>query len=97
MSTNVHQNSSIYLVGGQTIPLMGHHTIQIPPKSAGKGPSIHDVEVGEIAIIPVADHSVIRDDNGNTIGRATADGKILSGNSQAINKALGKNSVAREH
>lgn len=97
MSTNVHQNSSIYLVGGQTIPLVDHHIIQIPPKSANRGPSTRDVKEGEKAIIPVAGHSVYRDENGNTIARTTADGKFLSGNAQLINKTLGKNSEAKEH
>ena len=59
-STNVHsEQNNIQIVGGQTIPT--EKGIEMPPKSAEKGPSTLDVRQGDIMEIPVGD-SILRED-----------------------------------
>ena len=72
-STNVHsEQNNIQIVGGQVIPT--EKEMEIPPKSAGKGPSILDVRQGDIMEILVAE-SELREDgnlvatNGTTVAK----------------------------
>ena len=60
-STNVHseQESNIQIVGGQVIPT--GREMEIPPKSAGKGPSTLDVKQGEAMEISVGTSELHRD------------------------------------
>ena len=60
-STNVHseQESNLQIVGGQVIPT--EKEIEIPPKSAGRGPSILDVKQGEAMEISVGVSELYRD------------------------------------
>ena len=72
-STNVHsEENNIQIVCGQAIPT--ENEMEIPPKSAGRGPSILDVRQGDIMEISVAE-SELREDgslvatNGTTVAK----------------------------
>lgn len=72
-STNVHsEENNIQIVCGQAIPT--ENEMEIPPKSAGRGPSILDVRQGDIMEIPVGE-SELREDgslvatNGTTVAK----------------------------
>ena len=59
-STNVRsEQNNIQIVGGQVIPT--EREMEIPPKSAGKGPSTLDVMQGNIMEIPVGDSELYED------------------------------------
>ena len=70
-STNVHsEENNIQIVGGQVIPT--EKEMEIPPKSAGKGPSTLDVMLGSIMEIAVSDSKLYEDGrlvatNGTTV------------------------------
>ena len=72
-STNVHsEQNNIQIVGGQVIPT--ENEMEIPPKSAGKGPSIMDVVQGDTMEIAVGDSKLYEDGrlvavNGATIAK----------------------------
>lgn len=61
-STNVHsEQNNIQIVGGQVIPT--EKEMEIPPKSAGKGPSILDVRQGDTMEIAVGESKLREDGN----------------------------------
>ena len=72
-STNVHsEQNNIQIVGGQVIPT--EKEMEIPPKSAGKGPSTLDVMQGDIMEIAVGDSELYEDGrlvatNGTTVAK----------------------------
>lgn len=72
-STNVHsEQNNIQIVGGQVIPT--EKEMEIPPKSAGKGPSTLDVMQGDIMEIAVGDSKLYEDGrlvatNGTTVAK----------------------------
>lgn len=71
-STNVHSENekvNIECVGGQTIPT--ENELEMPPKSAGRGPSILDVRQGETMEIPVGDSVLHKDGKLIAVGGTT--------------------------
>ena len=61
--TNVHSNQEIYCAGAQMVPT--ERDVEIPPKSAKKGPSNLEVVLGEGMDIPGGDARV--DENNHII------------------------------
>ena len=89
-STSVHSNQNKHIVGGQTIPREPDENLEMPPQAAGKGPSVYDVREGregERAEIPTQPNIVVKDGK-KVVGRATKDGQVLSGDGNAVRKAL---------
>ena len=59
-STNVHsEQNNIQIVGGYTIPT--ENEMEMPPKSAGRGPSTLDVRQGDTMEITVEDSVLHKD------------------------------------
>ena len=83
-STNVHSNN-LHIVGGYIIPKEPDESLEMPPQSAGKGPSKADTMEG--ITIEVKNNDVIKDGK-EIVGRTTTDGKILSGEGSKVRKAL---------
>ena len=83
-STNVHSNN-LHIVGGYIIPKEPDESLEMPPQSAGKGPSKADTMEG--ITIEVRTNNVIKDGK-QVIGRITSDGKVLSGKKDRVSKAL---------
>ena len=83
-STNVHSNN-LHIVGGYIIPKEPDKSLEMPPQSAGKGPSKADTMEG--ITIEVRNNDVIKDGK-QVIGRITTNGKILSGEESKVRKAL---------
>ena len=86
-STSVHSNQNKHIVGGQTIPREPDENLEMPPQAAGKGPSVLDVIKGEKAIISAQSNIVVKDGK-KVVGRATMDGQVLSGDGNAVKRAL---------
>lgn len=86
-STSVHSNQNKHIVGGQTIPGTPDESIKMPPESAGIGPSVVEVREGKKAIISAQSNLVIKDGK-KVVGRATMDGQVLSGDGNAVKRAL---------
>lgn len=86
-STNVHSNNYKHICGGQTIPETPDKSLKMPPKAAGRGPSRIEVIEGEKAVINAQSNLVVKNKD-KVVGRAILDGKVLSGNAQAVKKAL---------
>lgn len=86
-STNVHSNNYKHICGGQTIPETPDKSLKMPPKAAGRGPSRIEVIEGEKAVINAQSNLVVKNKD-KVVGRATLDGKVLSGNAQTVKKAL---------
>ena len=75
-STNVHSNPNKHIVGGQTIPGEPNNSIEMPPQSAGRGPSVIEVIEGEKAVISAQSNVIVKDGK-KVVGRATMDGQVL--------------------
>ena len=86
-STNVHSNKEQHICCGQTIATEESDTITIPPKASGRGPSIIEIIEGDKIEINAQSNLVIKDKN-KTVGRVTTDGKVLTGDKKAVEKAL---------
>ena len=86
-STNVRSKDYKHICGGQTIPSTTDKSLKMPPKAAGRGPSRIEVIEGEKAVISVQDTLVLKN-KGRVVGRATSDGKVLSGDNKVVKKAL---------
>lgn len=86
-STNVHSNPNKHIVGGQTIPGEPNNSIEMPPQSAGRGPSVIEVIEGEKAVISAQSNVIVKDGK-KVVGRATMDGQVLSGDATAVRRAL---------
>lgn len=86
-STSVHSNQNKHIVGGQTIPGEPNENLEMPPHAAGKGPSVLEVREGEKATISAQSNIVVKDGK-KVVGRATKDGQVLSGDGNAVRKAL---------
>ena len=91
-STNVHSN--MHIVGGSTSfsedekePVNMQKYNQKGEPLAGKGPSVIEVVQGEKAVISVQSNVVVKDNN-KVVGRATTDGKVLSGDAEKVRRAL---------
>ena len=91
-STNVH---SMYICGGQTIPQDPDKELKMPPQASGRGPSKIEVIEGERAGIPVQDNYVVKD-NKKVVGRATQDGRVLSGDAAKVRGALNNSDKERD-
>lgn len=89
-STNVHSNKYLHICGGQTIPQEPSQSFNMPPKSAKRAIDKIEVIEGEKGSITAHDNIVVKDsrNKGKVVGRAAMDGTILSGDSQAVKKAL---------
>ena len=83
-STNVHSNN-LHIVGGYIIPKEPEESLEMPPQSAGRGPSKSEAIEG--ITIEVKNNDVIKDGD-KVIGRTSTDGKILSGEESKVRKAL---------
>lgn len=85
-STNVHSSENKHVCGGQVIP-KEDKTLEMPPQTAKRGPSKLEVIEGPNATLQAVENEVIKED-GKVVGRATKDGKVLSGDSTKVSKAL---------
>ena len=98
-STNVHSSDNKHVVGGQTIPKPDknekNEILEMPPKSAGRGPSKLNVIEGPNTTITAMSNLVVKDDK-KVIGRATNDGRVLSGNAAKVQQALRQNRNSSE-
>lgn len=90
-STNVHSNGK-HICAGQARPT--EKGMDVPPKSAKRGPRIIDVIEGPNAEIPVIDNIVVKDGK-KIIGRAMKNGQILSGDANKVKEALGKADIEK--
>ena len=88
-STNVHSSEHKHICGGQTIAEAPDKNLNMPPQSAGRGPSVIEVRQGEKAVIAVQENIVVKDGD-KVIGRATKDGVVLSGNASKVKQVLNK-------
>ena len=87
-STNVHsKNDNLHMCGGQTIPQEPDKELKMPPQASGRGPAKIEVLEGEKTFIVAQDNIVVKDGK-NTIGRATLDGQVLSGNAIQVKNAI---------
>lgn len=84
-STNVH-SSSKHVCGGQVIA-KDEQTLVMPPKSAKRGPSKLEVIEGPNTTLTAVENIVVKDGE-KVIGRATTDGKVLSGDAAKVKKAI---------
>lgn len=91
-STNVHSNPCI--VGGDTNftglekqPVEMRQYNEKGEPLAGKGPSRLEIKEGPNTEILTSNNIVVKDEN-KIIGRATTDGKVLSGSVRTVKKAL---------
>ena len=91
-STNVHSNN-MHICAGQAIPT--ERGMDVPPQNAKKGPKILDILEGQNAIITVFDNLIVKEGE-KVWGRATVNGKVLSGDSLKVKKALDTRDVGRE-
>ena len=91
-STNVPSNK--YVVGGDT-KFTGEEKEPVEMRQynekgeplAGKGPTRIEVIQGPNAVMQVQDNIVVKEGK-KVVGRATKEGKVLSGDSKKVNQAL---------
>lgn len=62
-STNVHSNQDKHICCGQTIPKEPEENLEMPPQSAGRGPTVIEVLEGPNTEIPASDNITARDEN----------------------------------
>lgn len=87
-STNVHSSENKHVCGGQVIA-KDDKTLEMPPKSAKRGPSKLEVVEGPNTTLTAVENVVVKDGK-KVIGRATKDGQVLSGDAAKVKQALGQ-------
>ena len=85
-STNVHSSENKHVSGGQTIP-QEDRTLEMPPQSAGRRPSKLEVIEGPNTTLTALENIVVKDGK-EVVGRATKEGKVLSGDAAKVTKAI---------
>lgn len=87
-STNVRSSEDKHVCGGQLIA-KDEQTLEMPPKSAKRGPSKLEVVEGPNTTLTAVENIVVKDGK-KVIGRATKDGQVLSGDAAKVKQALGQ-------